>query len=101
MNLEKLREQNARKRALAPSLYGEHGTLNTTAYPGSIKPPEWMCRKHAASWRKWTDYRPYSPIVLMSVGKPIPPEQKRREAIAEQREVIAEICHNHTVEVPE
>lgn len=95
MDLEALRAENARKRALAPSLYGEHGALNTATYPGSTKPPEWLCAKHAASWRKWADYKPYIPVVLMTVGTPVPPEQKRREAIAEQREVITEICHKN------
>lgn len=97
MNLEKLRAENAQKRALAPTLYADNG-LNLAAYPGSITPPEWMCTKHSASWRTWTDYKPYVPIVLMTVGTPIPPEQKRRGVIAEQREVIAAICDQHCKE---
>ena len=100
MNLEAIRAENARKRALAPSLYRENAGLDTLTYPGSIKPPEWMCRKHSDLWRKWTDYKPYPTFALISVGAPIPPEQKRREAIAEQREVIAENCHKHSPEAP-
>lgn len=93
MDLEKLRAENARKQKLTPSLY-RNGVLDIISYPGSIKPPEWMCRKHAEGWRKWADYKPRVPIVLMSVGTPIPPEEKRRVAIAEQREVIADICND-------
>jgi hypothetical protein len=93
MNLDEHRAHQAHRRALTPSLYSPHGGLDLSQWPGSIQPPEWMCGRHAASWRRWTDYKPYVPIVLMSIGTPVPPEEKRRSAIAGQREVIATICH--------
>lgn len=91
MDLDAHRSEMNRKRLLTPSLYGSTG-LDLDTHPGSIEPPPWLCEHHTASWRSWTDYQPYVPIILMSIGKPVPLEHKRRRAIAEQREVIARIC---------
>lgn len=94
MTIESWRAEQARRRDLAPGLYEpDTGALKLRCWPGSIPPPKWMCAEHAALWRRWTDYKPYIPITLMSIGQPIPPEEKRRRAIGEQREVIAEGCH--------
>src|SRR5699024_12389608 len=70
MNLEAIRAENARKRALAHSLYRENAGLDTLTYPNSIKPPEWMCRKHADLWCKWTDHKPFTPLMEMSLTQP-------------------------------
>lgn len=94
MNIDKYRAKVAEQRRLAPTLYTASGGLDLDTWPGSIQPPEWVCPRHCALWRRWTDYRPYVPIVLMSVGEPLPYEHKRRTAVAEQRLLIAENCRD-------